>query len=288
MNELEGKVAVITGASRGLGKKIGQTFARSGAKVVLSSRTKESLEANTSELCAAGLQAAACVCDVSDAHQVERLARFAIKSFGKIDIWINNAGIAGPYGSTLDLSIAQFTSILQTNILGVYYGSVMALRHFLPRNSGKLINILGAGAGNLTPFQNAYGSSKSWIRRFTMVLAKEYRSSAVGIFTLQPGLMNTALLTKIDTFKQHEHRLKNFMPILIRAASKPIEVPARKALWLASAATDGRTGLEVRAGSMIAILFGFVKEGLRRLSRSSVEAVELDINVLPTAFKPLE
>jgi len=288
MNILQGKVAVVTGASRGLGKAIAQTFAREGAKVVLAARSQKDIEQNAAELKTEGRDATTFVCDVSDPKQVEALARFAITTYGHFDVWVNNAGVAGPYGATFDLSPEQFLSVLRTNMLGVYHSSMMAMRHFLPRNSGKLINILGAGSKKPAPNQNAYGSTKAWIRVFTLALAKEYKDSGVGVYALQPGLMDTDLLTEVVTFKEHEKRLRGFMPFLIRAGGKKPEVAARKALWLASSATDGKTGLDVSVGSRFSVLFGFLREGLRSLFHLPARPIDMNVKVIPSSFEPLE
>ena len=287
MNTLHGKVAIITGASRGLGKAIATLFAHEGAKVVLAARSQPDIEQNAAELQTGGYTAVAFACDVSDPQQVEALAHFAIDTYGHFDVWVNNAGVAGPYGATFDLAPEQFLSVLRTNMFGVYHGSRMAMRHFLPRKSGKLINILGAGSKKPAPNQNAYGSTKAWIRVFTLALAAETRHSWVGVFVLQPGLMDTDLLTEVVTFQEHEKRLRNFMPLLIRAAGKKPEVAARKALWLASSATDGKTGLDVSVGSSLSFLLGFLREGLRRLLRLPNRPVAMNVKVISSAFEPL-
>ena len=288
MKTLEGKVAVITGASRGLGEAIATLFAQEGAKVVLSARSINNIEQIAVNLRAEGLEAIAFPCDVADPKQVEGLAHFAIQEYGGFDIWVNNAGTAGPYGATLDLSPDQFLSVLQTNMFGVYYGSTIAMRHFLPRKSGKLVNILGAGSKKPVPNQNAYGSTKAWIRVFTLALASEYKDSGVGVYAFQPGLMDTNLLTKIVTFKPYEKRLRGFMPFLIRAAGKKPEVAARKVLWLVSSATDGKTGLDVSVSSQFGFIIGFLREGLRSLFRLPARPVEMNVEIIPSAFEPLE
>jgi glucose 1-dehydrogenase len=288
MKILENKVAVITGASRGLGKAMATLFAREGANVVLSARSLKDIERNAAELRLEGHMAVAFVCDVSDPDQVEALAHFAIQTYGHFDIWVNNAGVPGPYGATFDLAPDQFLNVLRTNIFGVYHGSRMAMRHFLPRKSGKLINILGAGSKKPVPNQNAYGSTKTWIRVFTLALAAEYKDSGVGVYTLQPGLLDTGLLTDIITFKENEKRLLRIMPLLVRAGAKRPEVAARKALWLASSATDGKTGLDVRMGSSLSFLLGFLREGLRSLLRLPALPVEMNVKIIPSAFEPLE
>ena len=288
MQILENKVAIVTGASRGLGKAIAMSFARAGAKVVLAARSRQDIEQNAADLRAEGKEAVTFACDVSDPAQVEALARFAIQTYGHFDIWVNNAGVAGPYGATFDLAPDQFLGTLRTNMFGVYHGSRTAMRHFLPRKSGKLINILGAGSRKPAPNQNAYGSTKAWIRVFTLALAKEYKESGVGVFALQPGLMETNLLTEVVTFQEHAERLRSFMPFLIRAGGKQPEVAARKALWLASSATDGKTGLDVSVSSSLNVMFGFLREGLRNLFRLPARPIEMKVKVIPSAFEPLE
>jgi glucose 1-dehydrogenase len=287
MKSLQGKIAVITGASRGLGKAIAEGYADAGARVILSARTKDDIENNAAALRSSGSEALAFACDVSDPRQVEALARFAIQSFGHFDIWVNNAGIAGPYGPTLNISAQDFLSVLQTNIFGTYNGSAIAMRHFLPRRTGKLINILGAGDRKPAPNQNPYGSSKSWIRVFTLALAKEYKDSGVGVFAFQPGLMDTDLLTDVTTFADYDQRLMSIMPFLIRAIGRPPEVAARKAVQLASSATDGKTGLYVQLGSTFGVLLGFLKEGLKRLLRLPSRPVEMHVKTIPSSFEPM-
>jgi glucose 1-dehydrogenase len=264
MVELQNKTAVITGSSRGLGLAMAQAFARAGASVVLASRSEASIQRAVESVRALGAQATGLACDIADLRQVEALAAHAVTTFGRFDVWVNNAGISPAYGPTAHIQPEEFVRATQTNVLGTYHGSVVALRHFLPRHAGKLINILGAGARGPQPMQNAYGSSKAWIRNFTLALAKEYQESGVGIYAFSPGMMITEMLTDVEVVAGYEDRLKVF-PTVVRALGKPPEVPAKKAVWLASSATDGRTGLEVYLFSPATALTGFVRESLRRL-----------------------
>ena len=264
MGVLEGKVAVITGSSRGLGLAIAQAYAREGAAVVLASRSSAALAEAAEALERQGARASWQVTDVGDLEQVKALADHAVKKFGKIDIWVNNAGYGGVYGPTATIDPQDFERVMRTNIFGEYYGSWVALQHFLAQGTGgKLINLLGRGDTTPVAFQNAYASSKAWVRNFTLALAREYKKMGIGIYAFQPGLVDTDLLRKVSVVQGYEKKLKIFSTI-IRIWANPPSVPAEKAVWLASAATDGKTGLEVRILTPGKQIAGLLRE-LRRL-----------------------
>ena len=204
---LQGKVTVITGSSRGLGYAIAEAYAREGAKVVIAARTQGAVDKAVKKLKEAGAQAEGLACDVSDIQQVEALAEFAIGKFGRIDIWVNNAGLSAPYGPTAEIPSADFLKVIQTNITGTYNGSVVALRYLAAQKSGKLINLLGRGDNGSIPLQNAYSSSKVWIRNFTKALAKEYKHSGVDIFGFNPGLVLTEMLSHVDAIAGFEQKV---------------------------------------------------------------------------------
>jgi len=283
MGLLENKVAVITGGTRGLGLAMAQAFVREGASVVIASRSADAVAQVVDALRAEGGQASGLDCDVSDLAQVQALADHALKVFGQLDIWVNNAGISPVYGPTVHVQPEEFVRATQTNILGTYYGSVVALRHLMPKRSGKLINLIGAGARQPAPMQNAYGSSKAWIRNFTLALAKEYKDSGVGIFAFSPGMMTTDMITNVQVVAGYEHLLKSF-PTVIRVLGKPPEVPARKAVWLASSATDGRTGLEVYLFNPITALLSFLSDRVRRLAGQKTDGPQPVITSVPPAI----
>jgi NAD(P)-dependent dehydrogenase (short-subunit alcohol dehydrogenase family) len=283
MGILAGKVAVITGGTRGLGRAIAQAFASEGAAVVVASRSAEAVEQTVRDLTAAGAQASGIPCDVSDLAQVRALAAHALEAFGRFDVWVNNAGVAGPQGPTIHVPLESFERVLQTNIFGVYYGSVVAMEYFLPRGSGKLINILGRGAREPGPFQNAYASTKAWIRNFTLAVAKEYKDSGVGVYAFNPGMMRTDLLMRVTAVEGYEARLK-LLETVIRMWATPPEAPARKVVWLASAATDGRTGLEVKLSGPASLLGGMAKEGMRRLLRRPAPPLDVTVRTVPPAL----
>jgi NAD(P)-dependent dehydrogenase (short-subunit alcohol dehydrogenase family) len=241
---LKDKVAVITGGSRGLGLAIAQTYARAGAKIVIASRTPRTVDLAVDSLRAAGYQATGLACDVADIDQVEALAQHAIQTFGRIDIWVNNAGLSAPYGPSAHIPSREFQTVIDTNITGTYNGSIVAMRYFLAQKSGKLINLLGRGDTGSIALQNAYSSSKVWVRNFTKSLAAEYKNSGVDIFGFNPGLVKTDMLSNVHAVMGYEDKMTPLRFVAMLWGNEA-DVPAEKALWLASSATDGRSGLFV-------------------------------------------
>lgn len=279
---LSGKVAVITGGTRGIGLALAKAFHEEGAAVMICSRSQASLGSAISLLHAPGDKIRGMVVDVTDLDQVNALAKQAILEFGQLDIWVNNAGYAAPYGPTLDIQPQTFYQVMQVNMIGVYNGSRVAMRHFVSQGHGKLINLLGRGAKGPLPFQNAYGSSKVWVRNFTKALAAETKGSGVGVFSYSPGMVLTDMLTDVEVIQGAEQRLNNFSTIL-RMWAKPPQAITERAVWLASSATDGKTGIEVYLLSKSRLLFGALNEGLRSLLRRPVERIDVKTRIIPPA-----
>ncbi len=275
VGQLNGKVAVITGSSRGLGYGIAELFAKEGAAVVLSARSQRTLDEAVNALTAQGYQASGFVCDVGQLEQVQALAAHAVETFGKVDIWVNNAGVSGTYGPTELINPVDFERVVQTNILGTYYGSIVAL-HTFGQRGGKLINMLGRGDSKPVKYQNAYASSKAWVRAFTLALAKEHKAQKnLSIIALNPGLVDTDMLHKLDAVQGYEHKL-NPLRTVIRMWAKPPQVPAERALHLASRATDGKTGIVANVLGPRILFSGLFNEIRQRVTRT-VTPVTLDI-----------
>ena len=232
MGVLEGKVAVITGSSRGLGLAIAQAYVREGAAVVLAGRSSAALAEAAAACERQGARVSWQVTEVGDLEQVKALADHTVKLFGKIDIWVNNAGYAGVYGPTAAIDPQDFERVVRTNILGEYYGSWVALQHFLAQGrGGKLINLLGRGESGPVALQNAYASSKAWVRNFTLALAKEYKQTDIGIYAFQPGLVETDLLRKVEVVQGYERKLRIFSTIIRLWANAPLSRQKRRSGW---------------------------------------------------------
>ena len=280
---LKDKVAVITGGSRGLGLAIAQTYARAGAKVVIASRTPRAVDLAVDSLRENGYQATGLACDVADIAQVEALAQHAIQTFGRMDIWVNNAGLSAPYGPTVHIPRRDFMTVINTNIIGTYNGSIIAMRHFLAQKSGKLINLLGRGDKGSIALQNAYSSSKVWVRNFTKTLANEYRNSGVDIFGFNPGLVRTEMLSNVHAVAGYEEQM-NPLRFVAMLWGNDADVPAEKALWLASPATDGKNGTMVTVLTKRMMISRLIALPFRKLLNRSTELLPLNVTSVKSAI----
>jgi NAD(P)-dependent dehydrogenase (short-subunit alcohol dehydrogenase family) len=284
MGKLDNKVVVITGSSRGFGLAVARACGREGAAVVVSSRKQEAVDIAIADLRAAGVAADGLACDVAELEQVEALGAFAVSKFGRFDVWVNNAGWAAPYGPAMHIDPATFLRTVNTNIVGTYHGSLVALTAFLQEGKGKLINVLGRGSdGRKSPMQTAYAASKAWVRSFTASLAEDYKETGVGIFGINPGMMTTDFLTDLTAVSGYEKRL-NAMPTIMRMWAKPPEAPAEKIVHLASAETDGKTGVFVSEMNTVSMASGALREGARRLFRRPAEDTPMTIQILPASL----
>jgi glucose 1-dehydrogenase len=279
---LDGKTAVITGATRGLGLAIASGLAAEGASIVIASRSEKSVAAALTELKVKGFRVFGMAVDVADLAQVEALAELAVRETGRLDIWVNNAGTAGPYGPTVDFTPEEFMRVIQTNIVGVYNGSRTAVRHFSAQQTGKLINILGHGYNGPVAWQNAYASSKAWVRSFSLALAAETKPLGIGVYAYNPGMVLTDLLTDVEVIRGHEEKLKNF-PTIVRLMGKSPEDAARGAVRLATSKSDGKTGLLVSNFSTAAMMAKFALEGLRRVLNRPAAEPEIKMTSIPPA-----
>jgi len=184
------KVVVVTGASAGIGAELGRQLAAKGAKVVLAARRKEELDAVAKEI---GEHALAVVADVTKKSDVMHLAEAALARFGRIDVWVNNAG-RGISRSVADLSDEDLDAMWTVNMKSVVYGIQAVLPHFKARNAGQIINVSsGLSRAPLAPVRAAYGAVKSAVNMLTASLRVELKVTHPGIYVtlLLPGVVAT-------------------------------------------------------------------------------------------------
>jgi len=249
---LHGRAALITGASRGLGRTIAEAFVRAGADVVLCARTQTQLD----ETCAAlrsqavtGQQVLGLPADISQPADVNWLVDFAFANLPKLDILVSNAGIYGPKGALEDVDWAAWIEGMAINL----FGSALLYRAVLPRfkarSYGKIIQLSGGGATNPLPNLSAYAVSKAAVIRLMETVAEEARAFHVDVNAIAPGALNTGMLEEVlaagpekvgAAFYQRALRQK-------QEGGAPLQKGADLAVYLASAASDGLTGKLISA-----------------------------------------
>ena len=190
--DLTGRVAVVTGASSGLGYEYCKAFAENGAKVAAFARRKEKLETLKGEIEAMGGECLPVPCDVGDEAQVVAGVRSVIDTFGKVDILVNNAGITRD-ALLLRLSEADFDAVLATNLRGAFLCMKQASKLMMKQRFGRIINISSVVALRGNAGQVNYAASKAGIIGMTKSLAKELASRKVTVNALAPGFIETAM-----------------------------------------------------------------------------------------------
>ena len=188
--DLSGRVAIVTGTSRGLGQYMARALAKAGADLVLTSRTRESLRAFEAEIKGLGRQALSLELDVRNLESIEQMAAEAEKAFGHLDILVNNAG-CNARKPALDVTWEDWNLILDTNLRGSFFVAQAVARRMIARGYGRIINIGSvtsvAGYAGLGP----YGASRGGIRQLTMSLADDWGKHGVTVNCLAPGWFRT-------------------------------------------------------------------------------------------------
>ncbi len=193
----EGKVCLITGASRGLGRALALEFARLGASLVINSRASSYAELLETEKQAAALEAGvlAVSADVSQRADIERLAGEALERFGRVDVLINNASALGPTPMPylIDYPVGDFEQVMRTNVTGPFMLTRALVGQMLARGSGSIINVSSDAGVVGYPTWGAYGVSKAALDQLTRTWAAELEGSGVRANSVDPGDMNTAM-----------------------------------------------------------------------------------------------
>lgn len=220
MADLEGAVAIVTGASRGLGSAIADELGHGGAKVVVNySRSKEPAEELAEHLKESGTEAVAVQADVSDAEQAEKLINETIEHFGQIDILVNNAGINRD--KTLKkLEVDDWDEVIQVDLNSAFYTVRAALPHMIERGSGKIINMSSfvGEAGNIG--QANYAAAKAGLLGFTKTAAQELARYGITVNALCPGFIEIDMVANIP----EEAREKLLKTVPLGRFGKPEEI----------------------------------------------------------------
>lgn len=200
MAALEGKVAIVTGASRGIGRAIALKLASNGASVVVNyASNADKAQAVVAEIAKLGSQAISLPADVSQVADIQRLFEQTIAHFGKVDILVNNAAIM-LYKPIIEVTEAEFDKILATNIKGTYFACQQAALHMA--NGGRIINFSSTATALMLPTYSAYVATKGAVEQITRALTKELGAKEITINTVSPGPTDTELFRQGKTEAQ--------------------------------------------------------------------------------------
>jgi 3-oxoacyl-[acyl-carrier protein] reductase len=239
MAELAGKVAIVTGASRGIGAAAAFVLAKAGAAVMLAARDGTRTSRLAEEIVAGGGRATAVACDVADYGSVQTMVEETSQRLGNIDILVNNAGVIEPISSLVQSDLAAWGRIIEINLLGAYHAARATLPRMLEAGNGTVINI-SSGAAHL-PLEgwSAYCAAKAGLAMLTRATALEYADAGVRVFGLSPGVIDTDMQAAIRA--SGINRVSQIRQIDLA----PVGHPAAAIFYLCTAAADDLVGEEL-------------------------------------------
>jgi len=236
--DLTGKVALITGTSRGLGQYLARSLARAGADLVITSRDPATLRVFQAEIEALGRQAFPLALDVRQFESIQKMVQGAIGHYGKIDILVNNAG-CNVRKPAMDVTWDDWNLILDTNLRGTFFVAQAVARHMIPKKYGRIINIGSvtcvAGYAGLGP----YGASRGGVKQLTMSLADDWGVHGITVNCLAPGWFKTAQNAVMYENKEWVEYLCDRIPL--KRPGQPRDLDGA-AVFLASDASEYVTG----------------------------------------------
>jgi short-subunit dehydrogenase len=251
------KIIVITGSTRGIGYGMAASFLEMGCAVMISGRTQAAVDQAVTDLSAkySAERVFGMPCDVRQSEQVQALWDAALQHFGRIDIWINNAGMAHAVTPFANYSASTIQSVLETNIAGMMHGAMVALKGFQQLGGGAIYNVMGLGSnGRQVKGVAVYGASKAAAAYLNQALVAETKGTSVLVGAIAPGMVTTDLLTQQRSQDPAEwERAKKVFNIL----ADRVETVSP---WLAKAVLENR-----KQGAVLSYTNSF-KIGLRFLT----------------------
>ena len=194
--KLKSKKAIITGGGRGLGKATAIAFAKKGIDVAITGRNEKILKETVAELKAIGVNATYEIFDVGNYEEVKQGIKNIIATLGSVDILVNNAGIAA-FGSLNEMEVSQWTAIIQTNVMGMYYVTKEVLPYLIAKNEGDIINVSSTAGLNGNANTSAYSASKFAVIGMSQSLMKEVRKNNIRVCTLTPSTIATDMALEL-------------------------------------------------------------------------------------------
>jgi NAD(P)-dependent dehydrogenase (short-subunit alcohol dehydrogenase family) len=283
-SDLEGRVAVVTGAGRGIGRAAAVALAKMGAKVAALARTQSEIEETVALIKKSDAGAAAFALDVTDTSGVLRVMEKIEQALGPVDVLVNNAGQLGRIGPFVDSEPEEWWRVLDVNVRGPMVCTRAVLPGMTARCRGRIVNI----ASGVLPYPNlsAYVTSKTALVRFSEILAAETRARGVYVFAIGPGTTRTAMSEHSLTSDEGRRWIPWFGRIFAEKLDVPIDRPVRLILDLASGRADALSGRFLTVFDDLDALLPRIAE-IDREGLYSLRVQKFDDNRMPAALSAL-
>jgi NAD(P)-dependent dehydrogenase (short-subunit alcohol dehydrogenase family) len=239
MFDLKGRVALVTGASRGIGEAIAKAYAERGARVIVSSRKQDGCEAVAGAIVAAGGEAVAMACHIGDMEALAKLFAAVQERYGRLDVLVNNAATNPYYGHVLDTDLGAFQKTVDVNIRGYFFASVLGGRLMRAGGGGSIINIASVNAIRPGPLQGIYSVTKGAVLNMTKAFARECGPEGIRCNAILPGLIRTKFAGALISDEQQLQHYVGNNPL--RRVGEPQDI-AGAAVFLAADASSYVTG----------------------------------------------